>query len=139
MNRTRKALAFSAIALVALALVACGDGSMTPSDAQGVTLRGSVQGASAGAGTVGATGERGRLAAEVVTVTVEGSTPLITTTVGPDGTFVLRGLPAGSFTLVFTSSTRGNLGSLTFDAVQPNHELIITVDVSAGAVVLLEE
>lgn len=136
MSRERKVLTLSVIALAAVTLVACGgDSSLAPSAAQGATMRGSVLGATAGAGTVSASSQRA--AADVITVTVQ-ENPAITTTVGADGTFILRGLPAGSFTLLFT---RGGtpLGSLTFDSVQPNHEIIITVDVSTGTVVLFEE
>lgn len=136
MTRGRKAIILSVIALAAVTLVACGgDSSLAPSNAQGVTMRGSVLGATAGGGAVSASSQRA--AADVVTVTVQGN-PAITTTVGSDGTFVLRGLPAGSFTLLFTQGGTP-LGSLTFDAVQPNHEIIVTVDVSTGTVVLFEE
>jgi hypothetical protein len=133
MRRIR--LAHALAVLAGIVLVACGgDGSLSPSGAEGVTLRGSVLGVSARA-DVGATSVRG--GADTVTVTVQ-ENPAITATVGPDGTFVLRGLPAGSFTLAFTRNGTP-LGTLTFAAVQPNHEITITVDVSGGTVVLFDE
>jgi hypothetical protein len=75
----------------------------------------------------------------VITVTVE-EYPDITTTVDPvDGSFILRGLPEESFTLVFTGEHDADLGSLTFEAVKPNQELIVSVELMNGAMVLVEE
>lgn len=54
------------------------------------------------------------------------------------GTFTLRGLPTGSFTLVF-SQDGTVLGSLVFSAVLPNQELTITVAIASGTVQLIEE
>ena len=77
----------------------------------------------------------------VITVTVDGY-PEITTTVDSEGEFVLRGLPEGSFTLLFEDGhgAPGNLGILYFEAVLPNQELIVSVELmSDGTVVLVEE
>jgi hypothetical protein len=79
----------------------------------------------------------GNRAAETVTVTVQGTS--ITTTVDANGSFTLRGLPEGGFTLVFTNSSGATLGTLTFGEVMPNQEITIVVDVSSGTVVLVEE
>jgi len=65
--------------------------------------------------------------------------PNITTKVGSDGSFVLRGLPAGSFTLLFKDASGNVLGTLEFDAVLPNQELTVSVEIVAGSVVLVEE
>jgi len=73
-----------------------------------------------------------------ITVTVE-EYPEITTEVDSEGEFVLRGLPEGSFTLLFTDASGADLGSLTFEAVLPNQELIVSVEIVSGAVMLVEE
>ncbi len=131
---SERALAVLAAVVVALSLVACG-GPSSPSE-ESVVLRGTVVGA--GAGSFAASS--GRSAAEpaaAVTVTVQ-ENPAITTTVGADGSFSLRGLPPGGFTLVF-SSGGATLGAVRFAEVQPNHEITITVRVDGGSVVVLEE
>jgi hypothetical protein len=73
-----------------------------------------------------------------ITVTVEGLEEL-TTTVNEDGEFVLRGLPEGSFTLLFEDMNGTPYGTLMFDAVLPNQELTISVEIVDGAVILMEE
>jgi hypothetical protein len=115
-----------------LALAACG-GPADPS-AQGVTLRGALEGGQASLASGNAPGQ-----VLPIVVTVE-EDPAITTTVGPDGTFSLRGLPEGSFTLVFTRDGRV-LATMVFDAVKPNQEITIRVGLSANglSIVLLEE
>ena len=64
--------------------------------------------------------------------------PDIRTTVAADGTFTLRGLPAGSFTLVFT---RGGepLGTMSFTEVAINQQITITIQLVAGEAVLVDE
>jgi hypothetical protein len=102
----------------------------------GVTLIGSVAGtASASSGSVSAFSNAD---VEGLKVTVA-EAPEITTTVAADGSFVLRGLPDGSFTLLFTDADGNLVGSLTFDEVRPNQEITVTVDVADGQVVLVEE
>ena len=64
--------------------------------------------------------------------------PAITTTVGPDGRFTLRGLPEGGFTLAF-SSNGTDLGSIYFDEVKPNQQITVTVDLSGATVALVEQ
>src|SRR5437899_5161382 len=51
---------------------------------------------------------------------------------------MLRGLPQGGFTLVF-SSGGGTLGTLSFTEVKPNQEITITIQVSGSTVTLLED
>lgn len=117
-----------------LALAACGGGPSSPSE-EGVVLRGTVMGEAAAF----AASSAGRVAAPAATVTVTvQENPAITTTVGPDGSFSLRGLPPGGFTLVFTSGG-ATLGAVRFDEVQPNQEIVISVRVDRGTVVVLEE
>lgn len=66
------------------------------------------------------------------------SDPDIKTTVGADGTFTLRGLPEGSFTLVFMQGTT-EVGRLVFGEVAANQQITITVQLVSGEVVLVDE
>ena len=72
-----------------------------------------------------------------MTVTVL-ENPSITTTVAGDGSFTLRGLPEGGFTLIFTTGGT-EIGRLSFSEVKPNQEITLTVQVTTSGVVLLEE
>jgi hypothetical protein len=64
--------------------------------------------------------------------------PAVSVKVASDGTFTLRGLPAGGFTLVFTQGGV-EIGRQTFTEVQPNHEITLTLEVVDGEVVVIEE
>lgn len=64
--------------------------------------------------------------------------PAIQTQVGEDGTFTLRGLPAGTFTLVFTHGGV-ELGRLTFEEVAINQQITISVQIVDAEVVLVDE
>jgi hypothetical protein len=134
-----RAFSILCVAVMAvLAVAACsGHGPLGPSSPQGVVLKGSVLGANA-SGAVNRVGAMSATTAtDIITVTVQ-EDPSITATVGSDGSFTLRGLPAGGFTLVFTQGGTV-LGTLTFTEVKPNQEIAITIDVSSGIVVLVEE
>lgn len=76
-------------------------------------------------------------AGDPIDVFVE-SEPDIKATVGTDGTFTLRGLPEGSFTLVFTQGG-ATVGKLTFGAVAANQQITISVSLANGEIVLLDE
>jgi hypothetical protein len=124
--------ALAAVFAATVLLAACG-GPSSPSE-EGVVLRGTM----VGEGTLSASAASGAAAAAApVTVTVQ-ENPAITTTVGADGSFSLRGLPPGGFTLVFTSGG-ATLGTVRFAEVQPNQEITVTVRVERGTVVVLEE
>ena len=139
MLREKSSLRLAAAAALALTLVACGGGNpMGPTAvrASGVTLTGSILGDAAGS-SMGASAFA--VAADhAFTVTVL-ENPDIVAEVGTDGQFTLRGLPEGGFTLVFTGAGGEPLGEIFFSAVMPNQEIIITVSVDGGQVVLLEE
>lgn len=132
---SRSIAAIAALITSVVVLAACG-GPSSPSE-EGVVVQGTVVGA-VGGGTVTAS-SAGHVSSSMapVTVTVQ-ENPAITTTVAADGTFSLRGLPPGGFTLVFSSGgTR--LGSVAFAEVKPNQEITVTVRVDGGTVVVLEE
>ncbi len=130
------------IALAALALAvstSCGGGNAagpSSNSSSGVVLRGSVLGL---AGSSGASALSSSVAsvAGALTVLVQ-QNPATSTTVESDGSFTLRGLPTGSFTLVFVRDGIP-LGTVNLGAVLPNQELTITVTGAGGSVVLLEE
>jgi hypothetical protein len=66
------------------------------------------------------------------------SDPNIKATVGADGTFTLRGLPEGSFTLVFMQGAT-EVGRLVFGEVAANQQITITVQLVSGELVLVDE
>lgn len=138
MNRRLSVLAL--IFTVVAAFIACdGDSPLGPSSAQGVVLRGTVLGIAPGASSAAgvSAASAGTATTDTITVTVV-EDPSITTTVGSDGSFVLRGLPAGGFTLVFTRDGV-TLGTTTFTEVLPNQEIIVTVRVEGSTVTVVEE
>jgi hypothetical protein len=131
MRTTRTCLVVVAVFMLAAgAFIACGNPSGP--DAQGIVVRGTVQ----GAGTLRAASVSAASAA-TVTVSVP-ENPSISTTVGGDGSFTLRGLPEGGFTLVFKNGAT-EIGRLSFSEVKANQEITLTVQVSTSGVVLLEE
>jgi hypothetical protein len=125
MSMTRLHSGFAHIlALLALALLAaCSSGSDPAAEQRSAQLIGKVQGPKA--------------AGDPISVRVQ-SAPEITTTVAADGTFTLRGLPEGSFTLVFTQGADA-LGSLTFTQVAANQQITIEVTVLDAEIVLVDE
>jgi len=129
---SRPVVLFSLLILAALALGACG-GPSSPSASSDVVLHGMVLGGSAGGASAFSGGNAG---GEPIVVTVQGTA--ITTTVAEDGSFTLRGLPTGSFTLVFTQGAV-TLGTATFAEVMPNQEITITIEVTPSGVVVVEE
>lgn len=76
--------------------------------------------------------------ADPIEVRVLGSDPPISTTVGTDGTFTLRGLPEGSFTLEFFQGAT-SLGTLTFREVAANQQITISVQLVETEIVLVDE
>lgn len=148
----RRTMVVTAVVGAVAALIACGgDSPFAASSVNGsnVVLRGTVLNLVPGLAvgfSASSTSTEGFSASStdsdsVITVMVEGY-PEITTTVDSDGQFVLRGLPEGSFTLLFQyeGGDPGSLGSLDFEDVLPNQELLISVELtSAGTVTLVEE
>jgi hypothetical protein len=131
MNRR---LAFLFLAAAALMGSACGDNPASSSGA--VVVRGTVLGGTAG--TVTAQSENGVAAAAQgrITVTVA-EAPSITVTVSGNGTFVLEGLPLGSFTLVFVQDGV-TIGTVTVTGVREGSEVKIVVQVEGTTIVVIE-
>jgi hypothetical protein len=135
--RERKWLVLGVMVVTAAALVApaCGGNSpASPSGTRGVVLKGVVLGAS------GTSGQAGQVAAQgagsgKITVTVQQNTS-ITTTVSANGTFELEGVPEGSFTLVFSSTTTV-LGTVTVPG-GATQEINIVVNVTVNVVVIVK-
>ena len=128
--KLKQARLVAVIAVLAFRLAACGGNPNGPSG-QGVTLEGTVVGSSFAAASVRST------SSAVLTVVVDGH-PEMTTTIGADGRFTLRGLPEGAFTLIFLSDG-AEIGRLTFDEVKPNQALTVTVSLAGSTVTLVEE
>jgi hypothetical protein len=132
----RRLAAVGAVLLLALGAGACqGNSPLSPSG-EDVVLRGTVFSGAASGGVSAASGSHTTSAASI-TVSLA-SNPAVTATVAADGSFTLRGLPPGDFTLVFSADGR-EIGRLAFGAVLPNQEITIVVDVAGNIVTLLDE
>ncbi len=133
MKRTR---GFILLPLLAAALTgaACGSNPASPSEA--VVVRGTVLGATAGTVTAQSAGTAASSAADRITVTVQ-ENPSLTATVSGNGTFVLEGLPLGTFTLIFMRDGVV-LGTVTVTGVGDGAEVKIVVQINGSTVVLVE-
>ena len=120
----------------ATVLAACGGASPAgPSAAGGVLLEGTVLGGSTALPFRASAGSSA--AADPITVGCQ-ENPAITATVGGDGSFTLRGLPSGGFTLVFKQGAT-TVGTFTFSEVKPNQEITITVALNGTTLTLVEQ
>ena len=134
---TRRSVLYAVICVLSVAIAACGGGPSGPSSAEGVTLSGRIVGSPVGfvSASSGASS-----AAMTITVTVSGTS--ISTNVTTDGSFTLRGLPEGTFTLEFVRTDPPPptpLGTLTFTDVKPNQQITINVEINGTTVSILEE
>ncbi len=121
------------VGVAALALAACGGSPTSPSAAAGVTLHGVALGQASATGVRAMSGSSGSSA---ITVTVQENSSL-TTTISGNGTFELAGLPAGTFTLVF-SRNGVTLGTVTVTNVPSQAEVSVVVQVSGNGVALVK-
>jgi hypothetical protein len=128
--RCRNLLAWVAAAVAAVSL-GCGGGGPSSPSGTGVEVHGVVL--SGAAAVVASSGSHPAAKAQKVTVTVEGTT--ITAEVGADGTFVLKGVPSGDFTLVFMVDGV-KIGEVPISA-PAGSDVKITVKVEASHVVLV--
>ncbi len=134
---TRRSVLYVICVLSAVAIAACGGGPSGPSSAEGVTLTGRVLGTPVGFASASSGASS---AAMTIMVTVSGTS--ISTNVNTDGTFTLRGLPEGTFTLEFVRTDpppATPLGTLTFTDVKPNQQITISVQINGTTVTILEE
>jgi hypothetical protein len=132
----RKVNAVWVVALLGALLAAgCGvvDNLTGGSDGDGPIVRGRFLSEKLGGGGVSAFSA----AADDIRVTVL-EDPAIDVKVSGDGTFVLRGLPSGRFTVIFTQGG-AEIGRQVFEEVQPNHEITVTLEVVDGEVVVIDE
>jgi hypothetical protein len=132
----RRAKVVWALALMSI-FAAAGCNSPTSPGSGDVVLRGHLVGGAGAAARAGVWALSGAAADDPIIVTVE-EAPEITAEVGADGSFTLRGLPEGEFTLVFTLGG-AEIGRQTFTEVAPNQEITVTVEVVNGEVVLIDE
>jgi len=128
----RVPLAFIAVAVVLAQ--ACGGGSpSSPSGSGSVAVDGVVLGdGTSVAASSGASPSAAK--AQKITVTVEGTT--LTADVSADGTFVLKGIPSGTFTLVFLVDGV-KIGEIKITAGDGS-EVKVVVQVKASVLVVVE-
>ncbi len=127
------------LAVLGLALSACSSSPTSPSSATaGVTLHGVTVGQSpAGTSSVGGGVQALSAPANRITVTVQENGSIVTT-ISANGTFELEGLPAGTFTLVF-SSNGVTLGTVTITSVPTQAEINLVVRITSTVVVVKVE
>ncbi len=129
-----------AVALLSSLVVSCGGSSPTSPSQDGVNLTGRF--ASDGRSPLAL---RAQSATDLAGVTVEvldsdGNDTGIRVAVGSNGSFTLRGLPEGVFTLIFRDANGTRIGRIRFKEVMPNQQLSILVDLNDdGTVILLME
>ena len=129
-----------ALALSSFLVAGCGGSSPTSPTQDGVNLTG--QFVSDGSSQLAL---RAQSSTDLGGVTVEvldsnGNDTGISVAVGSNGSFTLRGLPDGAFTLIFRDESGTRIGRIRFTEVMPNQHLSILVDLNdEGTVSLLFE
>jgi hypothetical protein len=125
------------VAVLAMALSGCGRSATSPS-AAGVTLNGSAidMPTSAAGGVTALSGTSAKAASASITVTVL-EDPSLTTTISGNGSFKLEGLPAGTFTLVFSSKGL-TLGTVTVTSVPSEAVINLVVRISRSDVLVVK-
>ena len=131
----KRGMLSSWVAVVVAAVVTggCGSESPTAPSAGGVVVQGVVLGD--GASSVSAADTQSSTSrAKKLTVRVDGTT--LTVDVSANGTFELKGIPSGTFTLVFLADGV-EVGRVVVSAAEGS-EVKIVVQVTAGALVVIE-
>src|SRR5258708_1541090 len=124
------------VAVLALTLSGCGSSPTSPSGMNAsVNLHGLALSQSA-ASTSSASGYRAMSTSGSITVTVQGTS--ISTTISGNGSFELEGLPAGTFTPVFTSNGV-TLGTNTPTSVPTQAAINLVVHISTTVVMIKVE
>ncbi len=132
----RRHVLLPAIAVLALTLSGCGSSPTSPSGTSaGVNLHGLAMGQSA-ASTSSLGGFHAMSTGGSITVTVQGTS--LSTTISGNGSFELDGLPAGTFTLVFTSNGV-TLGTITITSVPTQAEINLVVRITTTVVLVKVE
>ena len=134
MTKRHNGPAVAAVAIAAVFSAACG-GSLFSSSDSPASLTGRVTGAPVGGGGASASAESSKLSTTVTVSVAEDES--LTTNVEADGTFTLKGLPADGFTLIFRWGRQE--ARLRLDDVKPGQQITITVRLSGGEAVLLED
>jgi hypothetical protein len=124
--------AIPAAVVAALVLAACGSSPTAPSGSGGVVVRGVLLGE--GATFAASSTDSSAASGGTITVTIEGTS--ISTTITGNGTFELDGVPAGTFTLVFTRDGQ-EIGRISVTA-GVGVEVKIVVKVEDTEVVLVD-
>jgi len=132
MNR-RRLLAWVAVAAAALAAACGGDSPSSPSGSGGVAVQGVVLGDGASFGASSGTNPSSAKA-QKVTVMVEGTT--LTAEVSANGTFELKGISSGTFTLIFLVDGV-EIGRVVISA-EEGSEVKIVVQVKESVLVVVE-
>jgi hypothetical protein len=132
MSLSQKRLSLLPVAFAILALAQCGENPAGPSggiELQGVVLEGpsSASAQSTGLSSQSATKSK-------ITVTVEGTS--ISAKVSANGTFTLKNVPAGTFTLVFTRDGTV-IGTIQISVVEGSRRIKVVVDASGTTVTLV--
>jgi hypothetical protein len=124
------------MAVLALTLSGCSSSPTSPSGTNAsVNLHGVAMGQpSASSSSLG--GFRAMSTGGSITVTVQGTS--LSTTISGNGTFELDGLPAGTFTLVF-SSNGVTLGTITITSVPTQAEINLVVQITTTVVMVKVE
>jgi hypothetical protein len=133
MNRRLAVLLLVALG-VGLGAAGCGDSPSSPSGA--VVVRGTVLAESSGSLAAQSAGAIASAAAGRITVTVV-EDPSISVTVNGNGTFMIEGLPLGTFTLVFQRDGV-TLGTVTVTGVGEGSEVKIIVQIQSSRVVVVQ-
>jgi len=131
----KRGMLLSWVAAVVAAVVTggCGSESPTAPSAGGVVVQGVVLGDGASV-TAAADTQPASASAKKLTVRVDGTT--LTVDVNANGTFELKGIPSGTFTLVFLADGV-EVGRVVVSAAEGS-EVKIVVQVTAGALVVIE-
>jgi hypothetical protein len=122
----------AAVAAAAIVATACGSSSPTSASAAGVAVQGTVLPESA---SVNAADTRSP-ASQVRKVTVKVDGTPMTVDVGASGTFQLKGIPSGSFTLVFLADGV-EVGRVTLSAGD-GAQVKVVVQLKANQLVVVE-